>query len=64
MRVVVADTSPINYLVQLSCVDVLRQLFGRVERPPGEVTLAIPEEAGQVVCRKLRRKLMETTGCD
>lgn len=33
MRVVIADTSPINYLVMLACVDVLRQLYGRVVIP-------------------------------
>lgn len=41
MRVVVADTSPINYLVLLTCADVLRQLYGRVVIPSavfGELT--------------------------
>jgi predicted nucleic acid-binding protein len=33
MRVVVADTSPLNYLVLLGCVDILRQLYGRVVVP-------------------------------
>ena len=29
----VADTSPINYLVLLGCVDILRQLYSRVMIP-------------------------------
>ena len=33
MRVVVADTSPIDYLVLLSCVEVLQQLYGQVVIP-------------------------------
>jgi hypothetical protein len=33
MRVVVADTSPLNYLVLIDSVDILPQLFGRVIVP-------------------------------
>ncbi len=33
MSVVVADTSPINYLVLIDCIDVLRQLYGTVLIP-------------------------------
>lgn len=33
MKVVVADTSPINYLVLIDCVDVLRQLYARIVIP-------------------------------
>ena len=33
MRVVVADTSPINYLLLIGCVDLLRQLYVRVVIP-------------------------------
>lgn len=33
MKVVVADTSPINYLVLIECVDLLYQLYGRVVIP-------------------------------
>jgi predicted nucleic acid-binding protein len=31
--VVVADTSPINYLILLDCIDVLRVLYGRIVVP-------------------------------
>jgi predicted nucleic acid-binding protein len=34
MKVVVADASPINYLILIGCVDVLRRLYGRVVIPP------------------------------
>jgi predicted nucleic acid-binding protein len=30
---VVADTSPLNYLIRLACVDILQDLFGRVLVP-------------------------------
>jgi predicted nucleic acid-binding protein len=33
MRVVVADTSPINYLILIGCIDVLPILYGRVVIP-------------------------------
>jgi predicted nucleic acid-binding protein len=33
MRIVVADTSPLNYLIQLDCVDVLRALHGELLIP-------------------------------
>lgn len=33
MKVVVADTSPINYLVLIDKVDVLRQLYARIVIP-------------------------------
>jgi predicted nucleic acid-binding protein len=33
MRVVVADPSPLNYVVLLGCVDILRQLYSRVVVP-------------------------------
>lgn len=32
--IVVADTSPLNYLLLIGCVDVLPQLYGRVMIPP------------------------------
>jgi predicted nucleic acid-binding protein len=32
--VVVADTSPINYLVLIAHIDVLQQLYGRILIPP------------------------------
>ena len=34
MTVVVADTSPLNYLVLIGQIDVLRRLYGRVVVPP------------------------------
>jgi len=33
MRVVVADTGPLNYLVQIDAIDVLPTLFGRIVVP-------------------------------
>lgn len=33
MKVVVADTSPINYLVLIDCIDILRQLYACVVIP-------------------------------
>jgi predicted nucleic acid-binding protein len=34
MRLVVADASPINYLIVIDSIDVLRDLYGRVVIPP------------------------------
>jgi predicted nucleic acid-binding protein len=33
--IVVADTSPLNYLIQIGCIDVLQKLYGRVLLPTG-----------------------------
>jgi predicted nucleic acid-binding protein len=33
--IVVADTSPLNYLIQIECVDLLRALYGQVVIPHG-----------------------------
>jgi predicted nucleic acid-binding protein len=33
MKVVVADASPINYLILIDCIDILRRLYGRVVIP-------------------------------
>ena len=33
MRVVVADTSPVNYLILIDCIDLLRRLFTSVVIP-------------------------------
>ena len=33
MKVVVADTSPINYLVLIDCVNVLQRLYARIVIP-------------------------------
>src|SRR5207247_8777994 len=38
MIVVVADTSPLNYLVQIRCQDVLAALYDRVLVPPAVMT--------------------------
>src|SRR5712692_4293819 len=38
MIVVVADTSPLNYLVQIHCQDVLAALYDRVLVPPAVMT--------------------------
>lgn len=35
--IVVADTSPLNYLLQIECTDVLRQLYNSVLVPVGVV---------------------------
>jgi predicted nucleic acid-binding protein len=31
--IVVADASPLNYLIQLECIEILEQLYGRVLVP-------------------------------
>ena len=31
--VVIADTTPLRYLVEIGCVDLLHQLFGRILIP-------------------------------
>jgi predicted nucleic acid-binding protein len=33
MKVVVADTSPINYLILIGCIDLLRDLYTRIAIP-------------------------------
>lgn len=38
MKVVVADTSPINYLVLIDCIDILRRLYARVVIPEEVLT--------------------------
>lgn len=35
MTVVVADSSPLNYLVLLGSIDILYRLYGRILVPPG-----------------------------
>ena len=44
MTVVVADTSPVNYLVLIGQIDVLRRLYGRVVVPP-EVLAELSDRA-------------------
>ena len=39
--IVVADTSPLNYLIQIGCDDLLPQLYGRIIVPP-----AVMQELG------------------
>ena len=36
--IVIADTSPINYLILIGQIDVLRALYGRVLIPPTQRT--------------------------
>jgi uncharacterized protein len=38
MIVVVADTSPLNYLIQIHCQDLLPALYERVLVPPAVIT--------------------------
>ena len=33
--IVISDTSPLNYLILIECIDVLPQLYGRVVIPEG-----------------------------
>ncbi len=33
MKVVIADTSPINYLILINCVDLLRELYAHIIIP-------------------------------
>ncbi len=47
--VVVADTSPLNYLVLLGCPDILPELYGRVLIPPAVLReLQHPNTPGEV----------------
>jgi len=44
VRVVVADTSPVNYLVLIDSIDILRQLYARIVIPEevlGELTAMV-----------------------
>jgi predicted nucleic acid-binding protein len=36
--IVITDTAPINYLIQISRVDVLPKLYGRILVPPSVCT--------------------------
>jgi len=51
MKVVVADTSPVNYLVLIDCIDVLRRLYARVVIP--DEVLSELTSAAQAVKRGL-----------
>jgi predicted nucleic acid-binding protein len=33
MKVVVSDTSPINYLILIGCIHLLQKLYGRIVIP-------------------------------
>jgi predicted nucleic acid-binding protein len=60
MTVVVADTSPLNYLALIGSIDLLRLLYGRVLVPQQVVLeltdLAAPDaEAGSVNSSRMRR---------
>jgi len=45
MKVVVADTSPINYLVLIDCVEILRRLYARIVIPQEVLNELIAEGA-------------------
>jgi predicted nucleic acid-binding protein len=47
--IVVADTTPLNYLIQLGFPDVLRELYGRVLVPPAVLTEMRHPDAPPVV---------------
>ncbi len=40
--IVVSDTSPLNYLILVDCIDVLPQVFGQVYVPSQGTRLANP----------------------
>lgn len=45
MKVVVADASPINYLILIDCIETLRHLYGRIIIPPEVLKELIAEGA-------------------
>ena len=47
---VVADSSPINILIRIGCIEVARQLFARVLIPP-EVQRELTDPASPEVVR-------------
>jgi predicted nucleic acid-binding protein len=58
MKVVVADASPINYLILIDCIDVLRRLYGRVVIPP-EVLSELTAEGAPMTVRSWIRERPE-----
>ena len=49
MKVVIADASPINYLILIDCIDVLRRLYGIIVIPPEVLSELTAEGAPEVV---------------
>jgi predicted nucleic acid-binding protein len=56
MKVVVADASPINYLILIECIDVLRGLYGRVVIPPEVLNELTAEGAPRAVKSWIRMR--------
>lgn len=55
MKVVAADASPINYLILIDCIDVLRRLYGRIVIPP-EVLRELTAEGTPMAVRSWIRE--------
>jgi predicted nucleic acid-binding protein len=49
VKVVIADASPINYLILIDCIDVLRRLYGIIVIPPEVLSELTAEGAPEVV---------------
>jgi predicted nucleic acid-binding protein len=47
--IVISDTSPLNYLILIECIDVLPQLYGRVVIPEGVLPELQRDSTPQVV---------------
>jgi predicted nucleic acid-binding protein len=47
--IVISDTSPLNYLILIECIDVLPELYGRVVIPEGVLAELQRESTPQVV---------------
>lgn len=47
--IVISDTSPLNYLILIECIDVLPQLYGRVVIPEGVLAELQRDSTPQVV---------------
>ena len=47
--IVVADTSPLNYLIQIACDSLLPQLYGRIVIPSGVMRELVHPSAPEVV---------------
>jgi len=53
--IVVADASPLNYLVQIECVEILRQMFGEVLVPNAVFEELTADRAPQAVASWVRQ---------
>jgi predicted nucleic acid-binding protein len=49
--IVVADTSPLNYLIQIDCENLLPRIYGRIVVPPGVMRELGHPDAPAAVCR-------------